>query len=235
MAKKAVKKVVKKKAAPQPEELLDAEPEDLAEDNTPKVSDLSGVPLEEILLEVKRRNLSFVVLPSDANLVMSVKAIGDEDAVEPSDDPEDPEEPEGADELEPVEDEEPAAEVEVGSQVTFEDKDEGPLQGTVVGIEGGVATVHVEGEGDEVYEYEVPVEQLSAVQGDDDEDGDPESWDNFSVDNLGLQKRVAAKLAKLKIEEIGKLREAIESGKLKGKLSDAEIGEVKAALKDVVE
>jgi len=69
------------------------------------------------------------------------------------------------------EEEETEEEIEIGTQVIFEELNEGPLAGTVSLITDKNATVEVEENG-EVYEYEVPLEDLTVVDGDDDDDND---------------------------------------------------------------
>ena len=61
-------------------------------------------------------------------------------------------------------------EIELGTIVTFEDPDEGTLQGTVTKIAGDTYTVDVDDDG-EIYEYEKTIEELTVVV-DDEEDED---------------------------------------------------------------
>ena len=225
MAKKAVRKkaVLKQEAPPE-----------VVEEEEPKGTDLGAVPLEDLLEEVKRRNFTFLIIPADTPVTIRVGDAGadDESGEEPPADDE-AAEPPGIPEL--IEDD-PAEKVEiaVGDAVTFEDEAEGTLTGTVTKIEGEVATVEVEG-AEEMYEYELPLIDLALADNSDDEDAeeDPESWDGYSVDNLGLRKQLAAKLAKLKIEDIGTLQQALAKGTLKGKLSAAEVAEINQGLKDL--
>jgi hypothetical protein len=60
-------------------------------------------------------------------------------------------------------------EVEVGTVVTFEDKEEGTLQGVIASIDGDVYVVDVEDSG-EVYEYKKSIEELSVIVDDEDDD-----------------------------------------------------------------
>ena len=225
MAKKAVRKkaVLKQEAPPE-----------VVEEEEPKGTDLGAVPLEDLLEEVKRRNFTFLIIPADTPVTIRVGDAGADD--EPGEEPpadDEAAEPPGIPEL--IEDD-PAEEVEiaVGDAVTFEDEAEGPLAGTVTKIDGEEATVEVEG-AEETYEYELPLTDLALADNSDDEDAeeDPESWDGYSVDNLGLRKQLAAKLAKLKIEDIGTLQQALAKGTLKGKLSAAEVAEINQGLKDL--
>lgn len=207
--------------------------------------DLASIPLEELLEEIRRRNLTCLLVSSEEMVNINIGELPeDEEPEEPEEPEEEPEEPEEEPEAEPEEEPE---EIEVGSEVTWEDDSEGTLQGTVRKIKKNTATVDVEAEG-ETYEYGVAVEEMTVVASEekegngDDDNGDStdaaNDWSEYSIDNLGFKKPIQTKLGKAGIESIGELTEALKKPKAfkaKAKLSDAEIGEIKKALKDLDE